>query len=596
MMRSLAVCGAVLLPLATAQFVPAPTDLITKEGYAGINVRYKEVPTGICELDPNVKSYSGYADVDENQHIFWWFFETRNGDPSEAPLTVWINGGPGSSSMIGLFQELGPCGVDINGQPYNNPYSWSNVSNMLFVDEPTTVGLSYSIPIPGYIDDNGNTVQLPDNTCPDYAEQYGTCGTYSKSDLTLVPNTTLGAAPNMWKTLQGFMGAFPEYSRNGFSFTTESYGGHYGPVFNEYFLEQNAKNISGAHQIELENVLIGNGWFDPLIQYQAYYNFSVYPGNTYDYDPYTDIQKAEWFNNLYGEGNCYDQTVQCKETGRNEVCSAADNFCYYNVEAPYDNWSGRDEYDMRELTPDPFPYSFYVDYLNTPEVQAAIGAFQNFSESSNTVYTAFSNTGDDDRESDTIENVRKLLDAGIQVIMYYGDADFNCNWLGGQAVAKEIDAPGFTDAGFVNITTSDGIVHGQVKQSDLYSFVRIYESGHEVPFYQPLAALELFERALARKDIATGEENVTTSGGFLTVGTATSDYREGNSTIVFEVLPSNATYNTGLDGPDPVPTWAATSAAKSRRDLSGSEQPQSSRRSLRKLGRPVRSKGGKRSF
>lgn len=33
--------------------------------------------------------------------------------------------------MIGLFQELGPCGVDINGQPYNNPYSWSNVSNMV---------------------------------------------------------------------------------------------------------------------------------------------------------------------------------------------------------------------------------------------------------------------------------------------------------------------------------------------------------------------------------------------------------------------------------------------------------------------------------
>ena len=78
---------------AAAQFVPAPTDLITKTGYAGIDVRYKEVPAGICELDPNVKSYSGYADVDDNQHIFWWFFEARNQDPSEAPLTVWINGG-----------------------------------------------------------------------------------------------------------------------------------------------------------------------------------------------------------------------------------------------------------------------------------------------------------------------------------------------------------------------------------------------------------------------------------------------------------------------------------------------------------------------
>lgn len=50
---------------------------------------------------------------------------------SKAPLTVWINGGPGSSSMIGLFQELGPCGVDQDGNAFNNPYSWSNVSNMV---------------------------------------------------------------------------------------------------------------------------------------------------------------------------------------------------------------------------------------------------------------------------------------------------------------------------------------------------------------------------------------------------------------------------------------------------------------------------------
>ena len=73
---------------ALAQFVPAPTDLITKEGYANISVRYKEVPAGICELDPSVKSYSGYADVAEDQHIFWWFFEARNQDPKDAPLTV----------------------------------------------------------------------------------------------------------------------------------------------------------------------------------------------------------------------------------------------------------------------------------------------------------------------------------------------------------------------------------------------------------------------------------------------------------------------------------------------------------------------------
>jgi carboxypeptidase C (cathepsin A) len=91
-----------LAAATAAQFVTPPTDLKSAEGYAGVNVRYKEVPAGTCETDPNVKSYSGYADVAEDQHIFWWFFEARNQDPTKAPLTVWINGGPGSSSMIGI--------------------------------------------------------------------------------------------------------------------------------------------------------------------------------------------------------------------------------------------------------------------------------------------------------------------------------------------------------------------------------------------------------------------------------------------------------------------------------------------------------------
>jgi carboxypeptidase D len=80
------------------------------------------------------------------------------------------------------------------------------------------------------------------------------------------------------------MGAFPQYSRKSFHFTTESYGGHYGPIFNEYIETQNAAirngSLPGAHVISLESVMIGNGWYDPLIQYQAYYNFTVYPGNT----------------------------------------------------------------------------------------------------------------------------------------------------------------------------------------------------------------------------------------------------------------------------------------------------------------------------
>jgi carboxypeptidase D len=91
-MRSLLLALS-LSAAVSAQFVSAPKDLTLTKGYLDIPVRYKEVPTGICETDPSVKSYSGYVDVAEDQHIFFWFFEARNQDPKHAPLTVWINGG-----------------------------------------------------------------------------------------------------------------------------------------------------------------------------------------------------------------------------------------------------------------------------------------------------------------------------------------------------------------------------------------------------------------------------------------------------------------------------------------------------------------------
>jgi len=60
--------AAVLLPAAIAQFVPAPTDLISKVGNANYTVRYKSVPSGICEMTPGVKSYSGYCTASPHAH------------------------------------------------------------------------------------------------------------------------------------------------------------------------------------------------------------------------------------------------------------------------------------------------------------------------------------------------------------------------------------------------------------------------------------------------------------------------------------------------------------------------------------------------
>ncbi|KAJ1034721.1 hypothetical protein NDA13_000977 [Ustilago tritici] len=503
-----ALVALLLVGHIASQFVQPPSDHQTATGHLDIPVRYKEVPSGTCETDPNVKSFSGYVDVEEDEHIFFWFFEARNGSPEEAPLTVWINGGPGSSPIIGLFQELGPCYIDSNGTVVNNPYAWNNASNMIFIDQPATTGFSYTKLVPGYVDPSTDSiVVLPNETCPEYAQGYGTCGTYSAPNVTLTANSTEVAAKNFYRTLQGFMGAFPQYSREDFHFATESYGGHYAPVFNEYIEEQNGHGEAGAQKIKLKSVMIGNDWYSPDVQYAAYYNFTVSP------------------------------------------------------ESILDNYANRDEYDIRELSPDPFPYTYYVDYFNTPAVQKAIGAFQNFSESSSTTSNAFGNTGDDGRESGTIEDVRSLLDQGVQVVMYAGDADYNCNWLGGKVIAEQVGHKGFEEAGYEDLQTSDGIAHGQVKQSGQFSFVRIYESGPEVPFYQPLASLEMFERVLNGTDLATGKEKISPDSMYKTTGPAKSTYREGNITMQFEVLPSNATYDHTTNAPNTNSTKMPTSSA-----------------------------------
>lgn len=148
--------------------------------------------SGICETTPGVKTYSGYLSVGTNMSMWFWFFEARN-NASAAPLALWLNGGPGCSSMIGLFQEHGPCHF-VNGsdEPSLNPHSWNTYANMLYVDQPIGTGFSFG-------DDQATS--------------------------------TVTAAPFVWKFMQAFFEAFPKYESREFGLWTESYGGHYGPEF-----------------------------------------------------------------------------------------------------------------------------------------------------------------------------------------------------------------------------------------------------------------------------------------------------------------------------------------------------------------------------
>lgn len=96
----------------------------------------------------------------------------------------------------------------------------------------------------------------------------------------------------------------------------------------------------------------------------------------------------------------------------------------------------------------------------------------------------------------------------------YGDRDFACNWIGGEAVSLAIpysDQEQFNAAGYAGIRTNDSYVGGQVRQHGNSSFSRVYQAGHEVPSYQPKTAYRIFMRALFNRDIVTGEVNTITN-------------------------------------------------------------------------------------
>ncbi|WOK93992.1 hypothetical protein Cni_G02693 [Canna indica] len=91
------------------------------------------------------RHYASYVRINEDKSMFYWFYKAVKA-PSKKPLLLWLNGGPGCSTIAkGALQELGPFLVTNDGSNLVfNPYTWSNVANLLFLESPVGVGFSYS--------------------------------------------------------------------------------------------------------------------------------------------------------------------------------------------------------------------------------------------------------------------------------------------------------------------------------------------------------------------------------------------------------------------------------------------------------------------
>ncbi|EQL01810.1 serine-type carboxypeptidase [Ophiocordyceps sinensis CO18] len=162
--------------------------------------------TTLPEVDFDIgESYAGQLPIsqeaDERDHMFFWFFPTANEEHKETKeIVIWLNGGPGCSSLLGLIQENGPFlwppGLR---KPVSNPWSWHLLSNIVYVEQPVTVGFSQ--------------------------------GTATAKDEDDVARQFLG----FWKNLMRL------FSLEGYRVyvVAESYGGYYGPYIASHMVDAN---------------------------------------------------------------------------------------------------------------------------------------------------------------------------------------------------------------------------------------------------------------------------------------------------------------------------------------------------------------------
>ncbi|KAK7544036.1 putative carboxypeptidase S1 [Phyllosticta citribraziliensis] len=482
-------------PLAARQIPASPNNFKTIVSPSGVTIRYKEPgKEGICETTPGVKSYSGYIDLSPTSHSFFWFFESRR-DPANDQITLWLNA-----------PELGPCNVTKDNRTLLNPYGWNEVSNLLFISQPIGVGFSYAEQAPGSLQ----------NETGEYlnASRAPVEGTYPVTGPDLVDTSDLAAA-SAWHVLQGFYSALPQLASTvkskEFNLWTESYGGHYGPSFFQYFLEHNRKIANGQEngiQLNLNTLGIGNGIIDELIQVPYYPEFAV--NNTYGIKGINDTVYSFAKFALNRKGGCLDQLHNCRKTNltsptERAICVQASNMCRDNVEGPYEALSDRGTYDIRENANNTVPPEYWKAWLNRAEVQNALGVAANYSSGSSEIYYAFQMSGDFVYPS-FVKDLEMLLENGVRVALYYGDADYICNWFGGEAVSLAVNythAAQFRAAGYAPFVV-DNTEYGAVRQYGNFSFLRIYDAGHLVPYYQPRASLEMFRRSIEGLDVATG--------------------------------------------------------------------------------------------
>ncbi|KAL9102598.1 MAG: hypothetical protein Q9163_002278 [Psora crenata] len=435
--------------------------------------------------------HAGHIEVDpeNNGNLFFWHFQNRH-MANRRRTVLWLNGGPGCSSMDGAFMEVGPYRLKDDAHLKYNDGSWDEFSNLLFVDNP--VGTGYS-----YVNTNSYVHELTE------------------------------MAKQMIVFLEKFFILFPEYEDNDLYIAGESYAGQHIPYIAKAILDRNSSPTQ-SKQWNLSGLLIGNGWISPSEQYNAYLTMAYRAGL---------IEQGS------SEANKLDQHLKgCKDAlqaqgGQDKVdlpqcevilqeilrLSGKDGRCPNMYDLRLDdthpscgmNWPP----DLTRLTP----------YLRRKDVVQALNVNEDkhsgWTECSGSVSSTFNPVSSEP----SIYLLPGILEK-IPIVLFSGDQDLICNHIGTEELIHNMEWNGGKGFELSPGTwaprrdwTFEGEPAGIYQEARNLTYILFYNASHMVPFDYPRRSRDMLDRFLG-VDIASiggkpadsridGEKGVETSVG-----------------------------------------------------------------------------------
>ncbi|KAG9510471.1 Lysosomal protective protein [Fragariocoptes setiger] len=449
------------------------------------------------------KHYSGYLKADESgdKYFHYWFVESES-NPTEDPVVLWLNGGPGCSSMLGLFTELGPFRLSSSGKEVtNNTFSWNKLANVLFLESPAGVGYSYSVS-----DQN-----------------------QSNDDTTAKSNHL---------ALKDFFAKFPQFANNSLYLSGESYGGIYLPTLGVL--------VDKDPELNLKGIAIGNGYLHPNMLAESLVLFTYYHG-LYGKTLWSTLSTECCDGNTPSIEHCSFTSPNRTEACADAVTKAADAILNsginpYNLyDTCYDTAVERkspikviiDQFDSKDTIANQFPSVRNTrEYKNKMLVLRSLGLHQNTRflgslqdtppctddrllikylnrKNVRTQIHIPSKVRSWDECSDVVKytmqypsmapQLKSLIASprNLNLLVYNGDVDMMCNFLGDEFFCDSLGLPVISDYKPWMVSNQ---VAGYKKVYKGLTYLTVKGSGHMVPGDKPKESFEMIRTFLAQKN------------------------------------------------------------------------------------------------